>query len=68
MTSTSSSSSASSIATGGAFFLLDFLTGRGDAVLTGVSSREDIATAEARPDLVFTDLNAVLSAIQSPVE
>ena len=37
-------------------------------VLTGVSSREDIATAEARPDLVFTDLNAVLSAIQSPVE
>lgn len=36
-------------------------------VLTGVSSREDIATAEARPDLVFTDLNAVLSAIQSPV-
>jgi HAD superfamily hydrolase (TIGR01450 family) len=36
-------------------------------VLTGVSTREDIATAEARPDLVFTDLNAVLSAIQSPV-
>jgi 4-nitrophenyl phosphatase len=36
-------------------------------VLTGVSTREDIAKAEARPDLVFTDLNAVLSAIQSPV-
>ncbi len=36
-------------------------------VLTGVSTREDIAGAEARPDLVFTDLNAVLSAIQSPV-
>lgn len=36
-------------------------------VLTGVSTREDIATAEVRPDLVFTDLNAVLSAIQSPV-
>jgi 4-nitrophenyl phosphatase len=36
-------------------------------VLTGVSTRGDIATAEARPDLVFTDLNAVLSAIQSPV-
>ena len=36
-------------------------------VLTGVSTREDIATAEARPDLVFTDLNAVLSAIHSPV-
>lgn len=36
-------------------------------VLTGVSTRADIAHAEARPDLVFTDLNAVLSAIQSPV-
>lgn len=36
-------------------------------VLTGVSTRDDIAGAEARPDLVFTDLNAVLSAIQSPV-
>ncbi len=36
-------------------------------VLTGVSTREDIAHAEARPDLVFTDLNAVLAAIQSPV-
>ncbi len=36
-------------------------------VLTGVSTRDDIASAEARPDLVFTDLNAVLSAIQSPV-
>lgn len=36
-------------------------------VLTGVSTREDLATAEARPDLVFTDLNAVLTAIQSPV-
>ena len=36
-------------------------------VLTGVSTRGDIAGAEARPDLVFTDLNAVLAAIQSPV-
>jgi 4-nitrophenyl phosphatase len=36
-------------------------------VLTGVSTRADIAGAEARPDLVFTDLNAVLAAIQSPV-
>lgn len=36
-------------------------------VLTGVSTRADIANAEARPDLVFTDLNAVLAAIQSPV-
>lgn len=36
-------------------------------VLTGVSTRDDIANAEARPDLVFTDLNAVLAAIQSPV-
>lgn len=36
-------------------------------VLTGVSTRADIASAEARPDLVFTDLNAVLAAIQSPV-
>ncbi|MCA9860550.1 MAG: HAD-IIA family hydrolase [Thermomicrobiales bacterium] len=36
-------------------------------VLTGVSTRADIAHAEARPDLVFTDLNAVLAAIQSPV-
>lgn len=36
-------------------------------VLTGVSTRDDIANAEVRPDLVFTDLNAVLSAIQSPV-
>jgi len=36
-------------------------------VLTGVSTREDTSGAEARPDLVFTDLNAVLAAIQSPV-
>ena len=36
-------------------------------VLTGVSTRADLAHAEARPDLVFTDLNAVLAAIQSPV-
>lgn len=36
-------------------------------VLTGVSTREDIANAEARPDLVFTDLNAILTAINSPV-
>jgi 4-nitrophenyl phosphatase len=36
-------------------------------VLTGVSTRKEIASAEARPDLVFTDLNSVLAAIQSPV-
>lgn len=32
-------------------------------VLTGVSTREEIAYAEALPDLVFTDLNAVLDAL-----
>jgi ribonucleotide monophosphatase NagD (HAD superfamily) len=32
-------------------------------VLTGVSTREEVATAEALPDLVFTDLNAVLEAL-----
>ena len=32
-------------------------------VLTGVSTRDEIATAEALPDLVFTDLNAVLEAL-----
>jgi 4-nitrophenyl phosphatase len=32
-------------------------------VLTGVSTREEIAFAEAMPDLVFTDLNAVLDAL-----
>ena len=36
-------------------------------VLTGVSTRADITHAEARPDLIFTDLNAVLATIQSPV-
>lgn len=36
-------------------------------VLTGVSTRADITHAEARPDLVFTDLNAVLAALQSLV-
>jgi 4-nitrophenyl phosphatase len=29
-------------------------------VLTGVSNREEIATAPAKPDMVFSDLNAVL--------
>lgn len=32
-------------------------------VLTGVSTRDEVATAEALPDLVFTDLNAVLEAL-----
>ena len=32
-------------------------------VLTGVSTREEIASAEAWPDLVFTDLNAVLETL-----
>jgi 4-nitrophenyl phosphatase len=32
-------------------------------VLTGVSTRAEIATAEALPDLVFTDLTAMLAAI-----
>ena len=32
-------------------------------VLTGVSTREEVATAEALPDLIFTDLNAVLEAL-----
>lgn len=32
-------------------------------VLTGVSTRDEIAHAEALPDLVFTDLNAVLDAL-----
>lgn len=32
-------------------------------VLTGVSTRDEIAYAEALPDLVFTDLNAVLDAV-----
>jgi len=32
-------------------------------VLTGVSTRDEIASAEALPDLVFTDLNAVLEAL-----
>jgi 4-nitrophenyl phosphatase len=32
-------------------------------VLTGVSTRDEIASAEAQPDLVFTDLPAVLDAL-----
>jgi 4-nitrophenyl phosphatase len=32
-------------------------------VLTGVSTREEIASAEVLPDLVFTDLNALLEAL-----
>lgn len=32
-------------------------------VLTGVSTRAEIATAEALPDLVFTDLTALLAAM-----
>ncbi len=32
-------------------------------VLTGVSTREEIALSAEKPDLVFTDLNAVLDAI-----
>jgi 4-nitrophenyl phosphatase len=32
-------------------------------VLTGVSTRDEIAAFPARPDLVFTDLNAVLAAL-----
>jgi 4-nitrophenyl phosphatase len=32
-------------------------------VLTGVSTRDEVATAEALPDLVFTDLNALLEAL-----
>jgi NagD protein len=33
-------------------------------VLTGVSTREEIPSAEIKPDLVFTDLPAVLNALQ----
>jgi 4-nitrophenyl phosphatase len=32
-------------------------------VLTGVSTRDDVASAPVKPDLVFTDLNAVLEAL-----
>ena len=32
-------------------------------VLTGVSTRDEIATAEAMPDLVFTDLTAMLDVL-----
>jgi ribonucleotide monophosphatase NagD (HAD superfamily) len=32
-------------------------------VLTGVSTREEIPLSPTLPDLVFTDLNAVLEAI-----
>lgn len=32
-------------------------------VLTGVSTREEIASAPALPDLVFTDLNAIIEAL-----
>jgi 4-nitrophenyl phosphatase len=34
-------------------------------VLTGVSTREEIPAAEAWPDLVFTDLNALLETIRT---
>jgi len=37
-------------------------------VLTGVSTREEIATAEVRPDLVITDLTAFVDALVSPSE
>jgi NagD protein len=33
-------------------------------VLTGVSRREEIASVAIKPDLVFTDLPAVLEALQ----
>lgn len=33
-------------------------------VLTGVSTREEIATAEALPDLVFSDLTALLAVLE----
>ena len=33
-------------------------------VLTGVSTREEIATAEALPDLVFSDLTALLAILE----
>jgi ribonucleotide monophosphatase NagD (HAD superfamily) len=32
-------------------------------VLTGVSTRDEIPTASVLPDLVFTDLNALLEAL-----
>jgi hypothetical protein len=32
-------------------------------VLTGVSTRDDIVSAPVKPDLIFTDLNAVLEAL-----
>jgi ribonucleotide monophosphatase NagD (HAD superfamily) len=32
-------------------------------VLTGVSTRAEIASAPVKPDLVFTDLAAVLEAL-----
>jgi hypothetical protein len=32
-------------------------------VLTGVSTREDLATATVLPDLVFNDLPALLDAL-----
>ncbi len=32
-------------------------------VLTGVSTREEIASSAVKPDMVFTDLNAILDAI-----
>jgi ribonucleotide monophosphatase NagD (HAD superfamily) len=32
-------------------------------VLTGVSARDEIAHSPVLPDLVFTDLNAVLEAL-----
>ncbi|MGH2551500.1 MAG: HAD-IIA family hydrolase, partial [Thermomicrobiales bacterium] len=33
-------------------------------VLTGVSTRDEIATAEALPDLVFSDLTAMLAVLE----
>jgi len=32
-------------------------------VLTGVSTRDELASFPDKPDLVFTDLNAILDAI-----
>ena len=34
-------------------------------VLTGVSTREEIPSAPIKPDLVFTDLPAVLEALRT---
>lgn len=37
-------------------------------VLTGVSTREEISTAPVRPDLVFSDLNALLETLTNGAE